>query len=270
MKISLLCSLTMLRFIYLTRDLIENQVKSLKYYIVKSKIRLKFCRLKETIRTLCMQTGYGIIKFSTWWINFIVSPPKWFPEARASFFYFYPPQIEIYQDSPGQHLFVEVFTLFVTPFIVVSTLLDLFPLLASSLLSAPSSCSLFLRISFTKMYFFVGNFRYKLDGIVYSERLAVRKGVLRYAATGSQRARNRIVQELVPGDTRLVAEASADALSRDERCLLHFALSNTIWDHFDETSEESLCRPPPTEKWLASHAPIGDDFHRCVKYFMGI
>ncbi|XP_058801781.1 uncharacterized protein LOC131670302 [Phymastichus coffea] len=93
--------------------------------------------------------------------------------------------------------------------------------------------------------------RYKLDGVTYSGELPAREGVLRFAANGAQRAKQRIVQELMPGDDALLP---ADALTRDERCLLHFAMSNTIWVH-SESREESFCAPGPNERSLGNVAP---------------
>ena len=52
----------------------------------------------------------------------------------------------------------------------------------------------------------------------------------------------------MPGDASLFPD---DVLNRDERCVLHFALSNTIWDKF-KNGEEEFCNPPPTEKFAGS------------------
>lgn len=99
-------------------------------------------------------------------------------------------------------------------------------------------------ISFSKVLK-IKKFRFKLDGIVYSGRYQTdRPGVLRYVASGAQRARNRLVEELVPGDGSLLSDAR---LTRDERCALHFGLSNTIWDHYEE-AEEEFCGPGPSER----------------------
>lgn len=91
------------------------------------------------------------------------------------------------------------------------------------------------------IFFFIR--RFKLDGIVYNADVPKYDGILRYATIGSQRSKQRIVQQLIPGDDRLLR---VDELTRDERCLLHFAMSNTIWDRY-ESSEENFCAPGPHE-----------------------
>ncbi|XP_031784515.1 uncharacterized protein LOC100680378 isoform X1 [Nasonia vitripennis] len=105
--------------------------------------------------------------------------------------------------------------------------------------------------------------RFKLDGIVYSDDLPVSEGVLRFAARGSQRARNRIVDELVPGDSSIFPDK---LFTKDERCVLHFALSNTIWDHYDQL-EEQFCKPAPTERFSGNvqYRSISTGSDRCPK-----
>ena len=72
------------------------------------------------------------------------------------------------------------------------------------------------------------------------------KGVLPFGGTGSQRSKNRIIEELIPGR----AEAfPAEALTLLERCALHRAISNTVWEH-SAASEDEMCIDGVTEKIL--------------------
>ncbi|XP_023246318.1 uncharacterized protein LOC106647810 [Copidosoma floridanum] len=106
--------------------------------------------------------------------------------------------------------------------------------------------------------------RFKLDGIVYSDDLPEREGVLRYAARGSQRAKNLMVERLIPGgDPTLVPEAY---LRPDELCLLHFALSSTVWQRYDDT-EEASCKPQLAERSAKemSYRSISTPADRCPK-----
>ncbi|KAJ8683489.1 hypothetical protein QAD02_019281 [Eretmocerus hayati] len=96
---------------------------------------------------------------------------------------------------------------------------------------------------------------FKLDGVRYKDVITRTEGVLNWVATGPQRAKNRIVQELIPGLNILISDAE-NVLTNDEFCTLHFALSNTIWDHYD-IQEKIQCEPQLLERYDLENLPIG-------------
>lgn len=64
------------------------------------------------------------------------------------------------------------------------------------------------------------------------------EGILPFIGSGAQRTKNRIIEELVPGD----ADAfPSTILSQLERCTLHFAISNTI-NEYKSTNTNSMCQ----------------------------
>ncbi|XP_043672144.1 uncharacterized protein LOC122631029 isoform X2 [Vespula pensylvanica] len=80
--------------------------------------------------------------------------------------------------------------------------------------------------------------RFKFDGVQYVEGLDEIEGILPFIGSGAQRTKNRIIEELVPGD----ADAfPSTILSQLERCTLHFAISNTI-NEYKSTNTNSMCQ----------------------------
>lgn len=64
------------------------------------------------------------------------------------------------------------------------------------------------------------------------------EGILPFIGSGTQRTKNRIIEELVPGD----ADAfPSKILSQLERCTLHFAISNTI-NEYKSKNTNSMCQ----------------------------
>uniref|UniRef100_A0ABD2WH84 Uncharacterized protein n=1 Tax=Trichogramma kaykai TaxID=54128 RepID=A0ABD2WH84_9HYME len=91
--------------------------------------------------------------------------------------------------------------------------------------------------------------RFKLDGIehVRSHQITGVAAADRYQARGPQRLRNRVLQELLPREALPQAE---QLLTRAERCLLHQALSNSLWSSRGP-GEERFCEPAPPRGRLA-------------------
>lgn len=86
--------------------------------------------------------------------------------------------------------------------------------------------------------------RFKFDGIEYNKNIKLNNGVLPFGDTGMERIKNQITEELVPGNANAFP---SNALSLFERCALHRAVSNTIWDQeMPETNK--FCENKPTEK----------------------
>ncbi|XP_035730991.1 uncharacterized protein LOC118445508 isoform X1 [Vespa mandarinia] len=80
--------------------------------------------------------------------------------------------------------------------------------------------------------------RFKFDGVEYIEGLHETEGILPFIASGTQRTKNRIIEELVPGD----ADAfPSKILSQIERCTLHFAISNTV-NEYKSKNTNSMCQ----------------------------
>ncbi|KAL7299773.1 hypothetical protein TKK_0007519 [Trichogramma kaykai] len=92
--------------------------------------------------------------------------------------------------------------------------------------------------------------RFKLDGIehVRSHQITGVAAADRYQARGPQRLRNRVLQELLPREALPQAE---QLLTRAERCLLHQALSNSLWSSRGP-GEERFCEPAPPRGRLAA------------------
>lgn len=67
--------------------------------------------------------------------------------------------------------------------------------------------------------------RFKFDGIEYLKNVQATDNVLPFSGTGMQRAKHRLIEELVPGN---VDALPLHVLSQTERCILHQAISNTI------------------------------------------
>ncbi|XP_043288146.1 uncharacterized protein [Venturia canescens] len=93
--------------------------------------------------------------------------------------------------------------------------------------------------------------RFKFDGIEFYSESRVKEGVLPFGGTGSQRSKHRIIEELVPGN-RLAFPV--EALTIQERCTLHRAISNTIWEH-GEADRDKLCIEGVTEKFSDRSMP---------------
>ncbi|XP_076375423.1 uncharacterized protein LOC117225430 [Megalopta genalis] len=67
--------------------------------------------------------------------------------------------------------------------------------------------------------------RFKFDGVEYQQNVQATDGVLPFRATGSQRVKQRLVEELIPDNGEILP---VDILLPVERCMLHRAISNTI------------------------------------------
>ncbi|XP_026668550.1 uncharacterized protein LOC108624121 [Ceratina calcarata] len=87
--------------------------------------------------------------------------------------------------------------------------------------------------------------RFKFDGIEYHKEVQSANGVLPFAATGMQRVRNSLMEDLVPGNANILP---AHVLSLEERCTLHRIISNTILKpddmncpRFDNTTSLRSC-----------------------------
>ncbi|CAB0028367.1 unnamed protein product [Trichogramma brassicae] len=91
--------------------------------------------------------------------------------------------------------------------------------------------------------------RFKLDGVehVRSHQISGVAAADRYQARGPQRLRNRVLQELLPREALPQAE---QLLTRAERCLLHQAVSNSLWSSRGP-GEERFCEPAPPRGRLA-------------------
>ncbi|KAI4487516.1 hypothetical protein M0804_005665 [Polistes exclamans] len=80
--------------------------------------------------------------------------------------------------------------------------------------------------------------RFKFDGVEYVEGLHESEGILPFIGRGTQRTKNIIIEELVPGN----ADAfPSKVLSQLERCTLHFAISNTI-NKYKSDDINNLCQ----------------------------
>ncbi|XP_044580110.1 uncharacterized protein LOC123262112 [Cotesia glomerata] len=89
--------------------------------------------------------------------------------------------------------------------------------------------------------------RFKFDGIEQHQvKISLIEGILPFSGTGSQRVKNEIINEFIPGNPDFFPVQS---LSLVERCTLHRAISNTIADH--DQPESKLCVDRPTEKIYA-------------------
>ncbi|XP_011298010.1 uncharacterized protein [Fopius arisanus] len=86
--------------------------------------------------------------------------------------------------------------------------------------------------------------RFKFDGIEWHKDLKFEDGVLPFGGTGPQRTKNQIIEELIPGNYK---QFSDNILTKLERCALHRALSNSIWEH-EDASRDKFCMERPTEK----------------------
>ena len=67
-----------------------------------------------------------------------------------------------------------------------------------------------------------------------------------FIADQPQRAKQEIVEELIPGNPN---SFPSDALTLLERCTLHQAISNTIWYH-QLQNEDNFCIAGPIEKLI--------------------
>ncbi|KAK0096904.1 hypothetical protein PV326_003925 [Microctonus aethiopoides] len=96
--------------------------------------------------------------------------------------------------------------------------------------------------------------RFKFDGIEYNKNIKLNNGVLPFGDTGMERIKNQITEELVPGNANAFP---SNALSLFERCALHRAVSNTIWDQeMPETNK--FCENKPTEKISAENISMNN------------
>lgn len=86
--------------------------------------------------------------------------------------------------------------------------------------------------------------RFKFDGIEFYPDIKFTEGVLPFGGTGFQQTKYRVIEELIPGNEKSFPEESLSLL---ERCALHRAISNTIWEH-EMPESEKFCEERPTEK----------------------
>ncbi|XP_012252675.2 uncharacterized protein LOC105684120 isoform X1 [Athalia rosae] len=82
--------------------------------------------------------------------------------------------------------------------------------------------------------------RFRFDGIQRQNGIPAVVGILPFGGTGPQRAKHELIEELVPGDSD---RFPSEALTLTERCVLHRAISSTIWEH-PMAEVEKLCRAP--------------------------
>lgn len=86
--------------------------------------------------------------------------------------------------------------------------------------------------------------RFKFDGVEYHDVLES-DGVFPYSATGSQRIKNKLIEEVVPGNAELFP---ISLLTKAEQCALHFAISNTVAEHKLPYSGRACQQVEQTEK----------------------
>ena len=79
--------------------------------------------------------------------------------------------------------------------------------------------------------------RFKFDGVKYRPNVISQPGVLPFVGAGSQRWKNRIMEDFIPGRPEAFPD---EALTLLEPCALHRAISNTVWEH-SLTSEDKIC-----------------------------
>ncbi|XP_076648482.1 uncharacterized protein LOC143356564 isoform X2 [Halictus rubicundus] len=91
--------------------------------------------------------------------------------------------------------------------------------------------------------------RFKFDGVEYQKNIQVTDGVLPFRATGPQRVKQRLIEELIPGNAE-DGILPDDMLLSVERCMLHRAISNTILqpDDLRKCRNESCKEDTETEK----------------------
>ncbi|XP_031849277.1 uncharacterized protein LOC116434747 isoform X2 [Nomia melanderi] len=98
--------------------------------------------------------------------------------------------------------------------------------------------------------------RFKFDGIEYQKNVHITNGILPFRATGRQRIRQRLVEELIPGNAEILP---VNVLSFAERCTLHQAISNTILQH-DVQCRNGSCREVTDTEDLPSKHALTDTF----------
>ncbi|KZC14462.1 hypothetical protein WN55_06922 [Dufourea novaeangliae] len=87
--------------------------------------------------------------------------------------------------------------------------------------------------------------RFKLDGIEYQKNIQITDGILPFSATGLQRVKQKLLEELIPGDAELLP---VHILSSLERCILHQTISNTILRYDTQSGNKSCNEATETEK----------------------
>ncbi|XP_076757832.1 uncharacterized protein LOC143427508 [Xylocopa sonorina] len=86
--------------------------------------------------------------------------------------------------------------------------------------------------------------RFKFDGIEYQKNVQATDGILPFSATGTQRIKQKLIEELVP---RSLETLPVEILSRAERCMLHRAISNTILTSDNEIQDKPCSQITKTE-----------------------
>ncbi|XP_024937056.1 uncharacterized protein LOC107264079 isoform X2 [Cephus cinctus] len=103
--------------------------------------------------------------------------------------------------------------------------------------------------------------RFKFDGVEFHDNLSLIDGIFPFSGTGSQRAKHRIIEELIPGNAD---SFHWDVLTLEERCALHRAISNTIWNH-QSASDDKLCTFGNIEK-ISGRSMTGDKKKCPIEY----
>ncbi|XP_076290974.1 uncharacterized protein LOC143214158 isoform X2 [Lasioglossum baleicum] len=81
--------------------------------------------------------------------------------------------------------------------------------------------------------------RFKFDGVEYQTKVQITDGVLPFRATGPQRVKQKLIEELIPGNADILPD---DMLLPVERCMLHRAISNTIVQPDDRKCRNESCQ----------------------------
>nr|XP_012151290.1 PREDICTED: uncharacterized protein LOC100883936 isoform X2 [Megachile rotundata] len=81
--------------------------------------------------------------------------------------------------------------------------------------------------------------RFKFDGIEYQNNVHPSEGILPFGATGTQRIKHKLIEDLIPSDIQTLP---VHVLSQTERCILHRSISNTIL-RYDIDGNNTCTRP---------------------------
>ncbi|XP_051162873.1 uncharacterized protein LOC127282583 isoform X2 [Leptopilina boulardi] len=99
--------------------------------------------------------------------------------------------------------------------------------------------------------------RFKLDGIHHNDKISPSNGILPFIASQSQRIKQKIIEELIPDESK--ALLTIENLTLLEYCTLHQAISNTIW-YNQRKNENNFCISGPFEKIVND---INKKIHDC-------
>lgn len=95
---------------------------------------------------------------------------------------------------------------------------------------------------------YLTNYRFKFDGIEYQQNVQVAEDVLPFSGTGSQYIKYKLIEELVPGNAKVLP---VHILSQEEQCMLHQAISNTVLKPGNENKYKSCGHT--TEKLIGNY-----------------